>query len=97
MVTLGRYRQDEEGFWSGMTGRFFTGRSLVVLAGAAILISFWLVWPGLVQYFSSGHVEVHWSRVLVGTFGFLLAAQSLVTGILLKVLEIWKAQRVPPG
>ena len=96
MATLGQDRQGQESFWAGIIGLIFTGRVLATLAGASVVISCWLVWPGIVQYFSTGHVEVHWSRVLVAAFGILLAAQALVTGVLLKVLEIWRTQRRPP-
>jgi len=35
---------------------------------------------------------MHWSRLVVGTFGLVVAAQGTVAGMLMQVLEIWKAQ-----
>jgi hypothetical protein len=96
MATLGRYRRQQEGFWAGISGRIFSGKFLAVLTLSVAAISAVLVWQGIVQYLTTGHVEIHWSRVVVAAFGILLTSQALVTGVLLRVLEIWKAQGEAP-
>jgi glycosyltransferase involved in cell wall biosynthesis len=93
MSGLGPPRNEAEGFWPAIASRVFSGRVLGGLVIGAVAISTLLVWPGLVEYVTTGHVTVHWSRVVVSGFGILLAIQALVTGILLKVLDIWKQQR----
>jgi glycosyltransferase involved in cell wall biosynthesis len=96
MATLGQYRRQQEGFWAGISGRIFKGKFLAILTISVVTISTLLVWQGIVQYLTTGHVEIHWSRVVVAAFGILLASQLLVTGVLLRVLEIWKAQGEEP-
>ncbi|MHB8898729.1 MAG: hypothetical protein ACYC6Y_08285, partial [Thermoguttaceae bacterium] len=54
-------------------------------------------WPGLVEYAMTGHVNMHWSRLVVGTFGLVVAAQGTIAGVLVRVLEIWKGQGRPCG
>ncbi len=95
MATLGPRRLEAEGFWAALFGRVFSGMPLATITILALVASLLLVWPGIVEYVSSGHVAVHWSRVVVGSFGILMAAQAIATGILLKVLEIWKTQGSP--
>ncbi len=95
MATLGPRRLEAEGFWAALFGRVFSGTPLATITILALVASLLLVWPGIVEYVSSGHVAVHWSRVVVGAFGILMAAQAIATGILLKVLEIWKTQGSP--
>jgi hypothetical protein len=96
MATLGQYRRQQEGFWAGISGRIFKGKFLAILTISVVTISTLLVWQGIVQYLTTGHVEIHWSRVVVAAFGILLASQLLVTGVLLRVLAIWKAQGEEP-
>jgi len=92
MAALGQYRRQQEGFWAGISVRIFRGKFLAIFTLSVVTISTILVWQGIVQYLTTGHVEIHWSRVVVAAFGILLTSQLLVTGVLLRVLEIWKAQ-----
>jgi hypothetical protein len=46
-----------------------------------------------VEFISTGHVTLHWSRLIVGGFGLLLAAHTAVTWVLLQVLGLWKAEQ----
>jgi hypothetical protein len=69
--------------------RLFRGRSATVLALALAGGSFVLLWPGFREYFSYSTVSLHWSRVMVGAFGFLMAFQIALTALLLRVVTLW--------
>jgi glycosyltransferase involved in cell wall biosynthesis len=80
----------------GVTGfltRLFTRRNRfyggLVLVGAAVAI----VSPGIVQYLGSGHVEMHWSRVVLASLLVVMAAMLGVTTFLLHMLELIMEQR----
>jgi len=60
--------------------------SVVIGAGAAVL-----VWPGVTEYYATRHVTLHWSRVVVSAFGFIIAVQCVVTASLLEMIDLWKA------
>jgi len=92
MASLGPDRLEAEGFWAALFGNVFSGRLLASITILAVVASVLLVWPGIVEYVVSGHVTVHWSRVVLAAFGMLMATQAVVTGVLLKVLDIWKVQ-----
>lgn len=92
MASLGPERLEAEGFWATLFGKVFSGRLLVSITIVAVVASVLLVWSGIVEYIVSGHVTIHWSRVVVAAFGMLMATQAVVTGLLLKVIDIWKVQ-----
>jgi glycosyltransferase involved in cell wall biosynthesis len=96
MTALGPRRRDSGTYWAAAAAYLFSGKRLAVLAGMAVACSLALLWPGIIEYLSKGQVTLHWSRIFVGAFGFLLAFQAVVTGILLQVLEIWENQRKIP-
>jgi glycosyltransferase involved in cell wall biosynthesis len=79
-------------FWPCMFEKCFVGWTLVTFDCIAILISVVLVWSGMVEFVLTGHVSLHWSRVIVAAFGFLVAFIAAVTGILLKVIQVRSRQ-----
>ena len=81
-------------FWPELASKLFYGRGLAIFGVTCVSISTLLIWPGLVEYFTTGKVYVHWSRILVATFGFLACFQAMVTGVLLQVIRIWQYQHV---
>ncbi len=92
MSTFGVRRRAEDSFWPTLCARLFEGSRPWYFAGAVALTSLGLVWPGLVEYVTTWHVTLHWSRFVVAIFGFLVATQAAVAGILMRVLQIWKTQ-----
>lgn len=83
---------------SGMTSivaRAFTRRSRWIggglLLGGALLVT----WPGVEQLVASGHVEMHWSRAVVGLLFVVLSVALVTTTFLLNMLELMQAQRAP--
>jgi len=62
------------------------------MTGGAVLTAAVLLAPAAVEYVTTGHVTTHWSRIMVGAFGLLLAFHAGVTAVMLRVIEIWKRQ-----
>ena len=67
----------------------FRGWRAVTLVALLVGASIALVWPGLVEYARTGHVTLHWSRVIVAAFGLLIAFQGMLTGMLLRITTLW--------
>jgi uncharacterized membrane protein YidH (DUF202 family) len=67
-------------------GRLLGGATLLAVAVA-------VVWPGLVQYATSGEVTMHWSRAAFSSLLVVLAAILGVTTFLLNMLGLIQAQR----
>jgi len=63
----------------------------VVLLGAA----FALVAHGLVEYVTSGHVTIHWSRTALASLLVVLFVALGTTTFLLRMLELIQVQRAP--
>ena len=78
---------------SRWAGTLFSGRGRLVvgltLGGAALAVS----WPGLVEYVATGHVTMHWSRVVLSSLLIVVASVIGITSFLLGMLELIQAQR----
>lgn len=81
--------RQERSFWTKLLVSAFRGPSVVLAVIALFAASLVLVWPGLLEYTSTGHVTLHWSRVFVAAFGMLVAFQAALTAILLRVTALW--------
>ena len=95
MSRFGPKPQGEEPFWPSLLVRFFESRGLVVFGAVLVGLSLFLLWPGLVQYLTSLELTeevMPWSRFMTGIFGLVLVSQALVSGVLMRVLRIWKTQ-----
>jgi glycosyltransferase involved in cell wall biosynthesis len=93
MTALGPRRRDGYSFWAPRVARLFEGKPLVVFVGIVLATSVALIWPGIVEYATTAQIRLHWSRLLVGTLGVLLAFQAIVTGVLMQVVALWQFQR----
>ncbi|QDU60822.1 Undecaprenyl-phosphate 4-deoxy-4-formamido-L-arabinose transferase [Planctomycetes bacterium Pan216] len=95
MSALRPLRREDQTFWASTVSLMFEGKALAALIGLALVIALWLLGPGLFEYLTTGKVSptnLHWSRLLVGIFAILSAFQALITGVLLRVLAIWRVQ-----
>ncbi len=95
MAYLGSRRAEADRFWSSLCANVL-GRPAVLalliaslLGGASILL-----WPGIVEFVTTGRVNLHWSRLLTGAFALFSVGHILVFGVLFKVVAIWKNQRL---
>jgi glycosyltransferase involved in cell wall biosynthesis len=82
-------------FGTQVLHRWFSKGRLLAVSGLSVLVSVVLVWPGVVQYLTTGHVTIHWSRVIVAAFGILIAAECVVTASLLRIVGLWKTMPAP--
>jgi hypothetical protein len=73
---------------SGWVSGLFTRRGRRVALVALLIPAFALVYPGLVEYVSSGHVEMHWSRAVLASLMVVLVTVFGITVFLLHMLEL---------
>jgi hypothetical protein len=66
--------------------------SIAILIGAAFVAS----WPGIVQYVSTGQVDMHWSRAMLSSLLVVVAVMLGITSFLIHMLELVAAQLHDP-
>jgi hypothetical protein len=78
---------------TGLVSRLFTRPAR--RAGMALLLmaAFLLVASGVVDYLWTGHVEIHWSRVVLSSLLVVLAAMLGVNTFLIHMVELIELQR----
>jgi glycosyltransferase involved in cell wall biosynthesis len=94
MATLGPRRRDGESFWMALASSLFRGTALAVFVGTLIVGSLVLLWPGIFEFATTARITLHWSRLLVGTFGLFMAAQAMVTWVVVQIINLWSYQKV---
>jgi glycosyltransferase involved in cell wall biosynthesis len=95
MAHLGSRRAETAQFWSSLSADLLQRRATVALLTASLLgCALFFLWPGVVEFFTTGRVTLHWSRLLAGAFALFGVGHVLVFGILFKVLTIWRDQHV---
>jgi glycosyltransferase involved in cell wall biosynthesis len=87
---LTKKRRRWQAFGSKLLHDIFSKRVLLTFSGLISLGAVLLVWPGIVEYFSTRHVTMHWSRVIGAAFGFLIATECIVTASLLRIIRLWE-------
>ena len=90
LMGLTNKRRRWNSFSSQILHQLFSKMSLLTIGTLSVLVSVVLVWPGIVEYFSTRHVTLHWSRVIVAAFGILIATECVVTASLLRIVGLWK-------
>jgi glycosyltransferase involved in cell wall biosynthesis len=93
MASFGPRRESANSFWPFLVASVLRGPQLIVVVGIFVLLGVGFLWPGLVEYVTTGKVYLHWSRLLAGAFSLLCAFQTSVFALLLKVLSVWRTQR----
>ena len=93
MASLGGpRRRAEEPFWPPLLAQFFEGPGVVVFGVVLAALSLALLWPAMVEYASTLHITMHWSRFVTAVFGLLVVAQAAIAGVLMRIVRVWKAQ-----
>jgi glycosyltransferase involved in cell wall biosynthesis len=92
MAVLGSHRREGELFWIAAASYLFHGKVLALFVGGLVTGSVLLIWPGVVEFARTGGITLHWSRIIIAAFGFLVAFQALITKVLLEVVSIWEYQ-----
>jgi hypothetical protein len=86
------YQRQRETFWSRLLAVLFARRKLWAYAAVTAVAALALVWAGLVQYATTGHVTLHWSRVMVAVFLLQTALLAVVHAVTQEVVSLWKGQ-----
>jgi glycosyltransferase involved in cell wall biosynthesis len=76
------------GFIFGLAHRFITPSALVVIGATIFAVAAAMNYEAARQYLSTGHIALHWSRVLFGGFLVSAAVHLAVTAVLLRMADI---------
>jgi glycosyltransferase involved in cell wall biosynthesis len=76
------------GVMFGLAHQFVTPKALTVVAIVLVAFTAAMNLEVARQYISTGHINVHWSRVLVGGFLLSAAVHLTVTAVLLRMADI---------
>jgi hypothetical protein len=89
MATFGPRRREATPFWATLTRKILETTTSTVLAGGLVILAVVFLWPGIVEFLTTGKVHLHWSRLIAGAFALTSAAQVGVFAILSAVCRIW--------
>jgi len=76
------------GFIFGLAHRLVTPKALVVTAAVLVATAALMTFEAARQYLSTGHIQVHWSRVLLSGFLVSAAVHLTVTAVMLRMVDI---------
>jgi hypothetical protein len=89
-------RIDAEATGAGFGRRLFARRlrstGIIALLALGVLVA----WPGIVQFATTGHTDMHWSRAVLAALLIMLAGVVLMTSFLLSMLELIQDRRADP-
>lgn len=92
MARLSRRRAEANTFWATLFGTCFQGPVILSLSVILLIVSVGFLWPGLVDFIGTGKVDMHWSRLLAGSFTLFCLFQVGIFFVLVKVVDVWKEQ-----
>ncbi len=95
MARFSRRRPDGNSFWATGIRSLVFGWRLTAILAVFTGCSVGFLWPGLLQWVTTGQVTLHWSRLLAGAFCLLSAFQTGVFAVLLQIVELWLSERSP--
>jgi len=91
-ATLRQGRPPAPGIHPWLRGIFSRGPRGCV-AAALFAVGIGVAWPGVVQFVTTGHVDMHWSRAVLAALCCALLGVLGVTGLLLDTLDLIWVQR----
>src|SRR5262249_52336904 len=86
------YRRQRKTYFGQVLDRVCSPRLLTGAATVSLLVAIVLVWPGLMEYVSTGQTSLHWSRAIVAVFLLQGALIAGVMAILQQVVKLWRQQ-----
>jgi len=86
------YRRPQQTFLNSLLDKLLKRSHLLVAAAVTTVAAVALVWPGLVEFFRTGHVTIHWSRPIAAVFLIQFALLAIVYAVLQKIVELWQEQ-----
>ena len=93
IATFGPRRNAAASFWSSLTSKLLRGKGLILISVLLLTSALILLWPGIVEYLKTGHMTLHWSRLICGAFCLLSLSQTVITALIHEVARIWISQK----
>ncbi len=93
IARFGPRRTAANAFWPSFVASLFRGPVLATILLFLFAISVFFLSPGIVEYATTRHITLHWSRLLAGAFSILSALQTAVFALLIEVVSLWLRQR----
>src|SRR5262249_30723884 len=84
MESFGPRRAGATAFWPAVIARILSGKSLCVVLGLLLAATLFFLWPGIVEYWTTRTVTLHWSRLIAGAFSLFSALQTLTFAFLME-------------
>jgi glycosyltransferase involved in cell wall biosynthesis len=94
MAHLSPRRVEANTFWPSLTADLLQGKILGFLIAALLVAALFFLWPGMIEWMTTGHVSMHWSRLLAGAFALFSIAHVVIFAVLFRVVAIWRVQRL---
>jgi hypothetical protein len=79
--------------WTGRLGRLLSRRVRRVAISLLVVVAVGICGPGIVEYLTTGEVEMHWSRAMLSSLLVVGAVMLGITSFLVHMLEVIGAQR----
>jgi glycosyltransferase involved in cell wall biosynthesis len=90
---LGPRRAEATRFVPAILTAILTERNLVLMIFLLVGLSILFLWPGIVEFVTTAHTTLHWSRLLAGSFTLLAAGQTAIFALLTAVISLWMRYR----
>jgi hypothetical protein len=94
IASIAHGRPAATGGLTGLLRRGLGRRAALGTAAALVAAAVALCWPGIVQYCTSGHVTMHWSRAALSSLLVVVAMAIGTTVFLSETIDLIRAQRV---
>ena len=78
---------------TGLVARAFGRRTATAIAALLFLAALVVSWPGIVEYATTAHVHMHWSRVVLSSLLGVVALTLVTTLYLTETIDLIRAQR----
>jgi glycosyltransferase involved in cell wall biosynthesis len=92
MESFGPRRAGGRAFWPAVVARVLSGKSLGCVLALLLAAATFFLWPGIVEYWITRSVTLHWSRLIAGAFSLFSALQALTFAFLMEVVSVWLKQ-----
>ncbi len=93
MAHFGPRRREARQFWPVLVSGLLRRPAVSVLIGSLFGLTLLFLWPGIVEYVTTRHVHMHWSRLIAGAFTLFSMLQTIVFATLLKIVTIWQREQ----
>jgi len=78
---------------TGQLGRLLSRGTRRWSIAVLLTVAFANSWPGMLQFLSTGQVDMHWSRAMLSSLLVIVAVMLGITSFLIHMLELVATQR----